>query len=254
MKPVIALQHISVAYHHEHVLHNVNLSIPHGVLMAVVGPNGAGKSTLIKTILGLVKPTKGVVRIYDKDIKTMRSSIGYVPQRSSVDWDFPTSVFDTVLMGTYHSLGWFRLPGKKEKERAHACLQKVGMDTYATRHISQLSGGQQQRVFLARALAQDTDIYLMDEPLQGVDAITERTIVRILKELNQQGKTIIVVHHDMQTLPHYFDWVTLLNKEVIASGHMDDVLTEETMVKTYGGFIPTLHARSSDTNSTQEAS
>jgi manganese/zinc/iron transport system ATP- binding protein len=212
--------------------------------MAVVGPNGAGKTTLLKSILGLLKPAAGKVQIYGKPYLEQRKLVGYVPQRGSVDWDFPTSVLDVVMMGRYGDLGWLRRPGRAEKEAAHQALEKVGMLDYASRQISQLSGGQQQRVFLARALAQDAQIYIMDEPFQGVDATTERAIVALLQELRHAGKTVLVVHHDLQTVPEYFDWVTLLNVRRIASGPVEDVFTEQNLRLTYGGRIAFLSDRS----------
>jgi manganese/zinc/iron transport system ATP- binding protein len=206
-------------------------------LMAIVGPNGAGKTTLIKSILGLLKPAAGRVLIYGRPYDEQRKLVGYVPQRGSVDWDFPTSVLDVVMMGRYGNLGWLRRPGQKEKEMALEALEKVGMSKYAHRQISQLSGGQQQRTFLARALVQDAQVYFMDEPFQGVDATTERAIVALLKELREAGKTVVVVHHDLQTVPEYFDWVTLLNVRRIASGPVGLVFAEENLRLAYGGKV-----------------
>jgi len=235
--PAVEVDDLTVAYHEKPVLWDVDLRVPGGVLMAIVGPNGAGKTTLIKTILGLIPAAAGEVLIYGQPYAAMRQHVGYVPQRGSVDWDFPTSVLDVVMMGRYGALGWFRRPGRREKEQALAALEKVGMADYASRQISQLSGGQQQRVFLARAIVQDADIYFMDEPFQGVDAMTERAIVGLLKDLRAAGKTVIVVHHDLQTVPEYFDWVTLINVRRIASGPVAQVFTEENLRKTYGGRI-----------------
>jgi manganese/zinc/iron transport system ATP- binding protein len=205
--------------------------------MAIVGPNGAGKTTLIKAVLGLLEPAAGRIRIYGKPYEEQRALVGYVPQRGSVDWDFPTNVLDVVMMGRYGSLGWFRRPGQREHDLAMGALHKVSMGDYADRQISQLSGGQQQRVFLARALAQDAQIYFMDEPFQGVDATTERAIVTLLQELRKAGKTVIAVHHDLQTVPEYFDWVTLLNVRRIASGPVSEVFTDENLRATYGGRV-----------------
>jgi len=233
----IEIEDLTVAYQHQPVLWDVDLNIPQGVLMAIVGPNGAGKTTLIKTVLGLVKPLAGEVRIFGKPYEQQRQRVAYVPQRSSVDWDFPTTVLDVVMMGRYGQLGWFRRPGKKERQLAMAALEKLGMEAFAHRQISQLSGGQQQRVFLARALVQDADIYLMDEPFQGVDATTERAIVALLQELSRQQKTVVVVHHDLQSVPDYFNWVALLNVRAIASGPVDEVFTLENLKKTYGGHL-----------------
>jgi len=228
---------LTVAYYEKPVLWDIDLNVPGGILMAIVGPNGAGKTTLIKSILGLLKPAAGQVLIYGQPYSEQRRLVGYVPQRGSVDWDFPTSVLDVVMMGRYGHLGWFRRPGRKDRELAMDALQKVGMGAFSKRQISQLSGGQQQRVFLARALVQDAQIYFMDEPFQGVDATTERAIVSLLQELRERGKTVIAVHHDLQTVPEYFDWVTLLNVRRIASGPVTDVFTEENLRLTYGGKV-----------------
>lgn len=236
-QPAIEVTDLTVAYHEKPVLWDVDLAVPSGVLMAVVGPNGAGKTTLMKAILGLAPIAAGQVRINGKPYAEQRREVGYVPQRGSVDWDFPTSVLDVVMMGRYGALGWFRRPGKAERLAALAALEKVGMADYAARQISQLSGGQQQRVFLARALVQDAGVYFMDEPFQGVDATTERAIVGLLKDLRAAGKTVLVVHHDLQTVPEYFDWVTLLNVRRIASGPVAQVFTEENLRATYGGRI-----------------
>lgn len=234
---VISVEDLTVAYEQKPVLWDVDMFVPQGTLMAIVGPNGAGKSTLIKTILGLVKPVAGTVLIKGQPFEQQRQIVGYVPQRGSVDWDFPTNVLDVVMMGRYRALGWIRRPGQAEKEMALEALEKVGMSDFAERQISQLSGGQQQRVFLARALVQEAEIYFMDEPFQGVDATTERAIVNILKELRATGKTVVVVHHDLQTVPEYFDWVMLLNVRSIASGPVEEVFTEENLRRTYGGRI-----------------
>jgi manganese/zinc/iron transport system ATP- binding protein len=228
---------LTVAYGEKPVLWDVDVMVPKGTLMAIVGPNGAGKTTLIKAILGLTSAAAGQVLIYGQPYREQRRLVGYVPQRGSVDWDFPTSVLDVVMMGRYGELGWFRRPGRKEREQALVALEKVGMVDYADRQISQLSGGQQQRTFLARALVQDAQVYFMDEPFQGVDATTERAIVMLLKELREAGRTVIVVHHDLQTVPEYFDWVTLLNVRCIACGPVTDVFTDENLRLTYGGRV-----------------
>ena len=233
----IEVTDLTVAYRDKPVLWDVDLDVPPGILMAVIGPNGAGKTTLIKAVLGLVRPAAGQVLIYGKSYREQRRLVGYVPQRGSVDWDFPTNVLDVVMMGRYGTLGWLRRPGRREQQIARDALEKVGMQPYASRQISQLSGGQQQRVFLARALAQDAQIYFMDEPFQGVDATTERAIVTLLQELRQAGKTVVVVHHDLQTVPEYFDWATLLNVRRIASGPVNEVFTENNLRLTYGGRV-----------------
>ena len=230
----VKVDDLTVAYDFKPVLWDIDLEIPKGVLMAIVGPNGAGKSTLIKAILGIINPLAGSIAIYGKPYKKQRSKVAYVPQKGSVDWDFPTTVLDVVLMGTYGSLGWIRRPGKKEIKRSLEALEKVGMLSFKNRQISQLSGGQQQRVFLARALVQNAEVYFMDEPFQGVDATTEIAIINILKELRQQGKTVVVVHHDLQTVPEYFDWVTFLNVKKIATGPVKEIFNDDNLTKTYG--------------------
>ena len=245
---------LTVAYREQPVLWDVDLDVPEGVLMAIVGPNGAGKSTLIKSILGLMQPAAGRVRIYGKPYQEQRRLVGYVPQRGSVDWDFPTNALDVVMMGLYGKLGWVKRPGQEERERALDSLNQVGMADYAGRQISQLSGGQQQRVFLARALVQDARVYFMDEPFAGVDATTERAIIALLRELRAAGKTVVVVHHDLQTLEEYFDWAMLLNVRRIASGPLAEVFTEENLRKAYGGRIAFLGgAKAEPTSTTQPA-
>ena len=236
--PAIAVADLTVAYQDKPVLWDVDVTVPAGVLMAIVGPNGAGKTTLIKAILGLLRPVAGQVQIFGRPYAEQRHLVGYVPQRGSVDWDFPTSVLDVVMMGRYGALGWVRRPGQAERAAALAALEKVGMAAFAGRQISQLSGGQQQRVFLARALVQDAGVYLMDEPFQGVDATTERAIIALLRDLRAGGKTVVAVHHDLQTVPEYFDWVTLLNVRRIASGPVAEVYTEPNLRLAYGGRVP----------------
>jgi manganese/zinc/iron transport system ATP- binding protein len=232
--PAVEVADLTVAYREQPVLWDVDLDVPTGVLMAVVGPNGAGKTTLIKAILGLVRPAAGRILVRGRPYAAERRAVAYVPQRGTVDWDFPTSVLDVVLMGRYGAVGWVRRPGRRERERARDALAQVGMDALADRQISQLSGGQQQRVFLARALVQDAEVYLMDEPFQGVDATTERAVVELLRELRAQRKTVVAVHHDLQTVREYFDWVTLLNVRRVASGPVDEVFTDENLRVTYG--------------------
>ena len=239
---------LTVAYQEKPVLWDIDLQAPPGVLLAIVGPNGAGKTTFIKAVLGLIKPAAGQMLIYGKPYTAQRRLVGYVPQRGSVDWDFPTSVLDVVMMGRYGELGWLRRPGRADRERALEALEKVGMARYAGRQISQLSGGQQQRTFLARALVQDAQIYFMDEPFQGVDATTERAIVELLKELRGAGKTVVVVHHDLQTVPEYFDWVMLLNVSRVAAGPVGVVFTEENLRRAYGGRIGFLGGNGHTTN------
>lgn len=240
----IEVMDLTAAYRDKPVLWDVDMSVPSGVLMAIVGPNGAGKTTLIKAILGLVDISAGRVLVGGKPYEEQRRRVAYVPQRGSVDWDFPTTVLDVVMMGRYGELGWIKRPGAREKQAATEALDKVAMNDYAHRQISQLSGGQQQRVFLARSLVQDADVFLMDEPFQGVDATTERAIVTLLQELRDSGSTVVCVHHDLQTVTEYFDWVTLLNVRRIASGPTRDVFTEENLRATYGGRMAWLKSAS----------
>ncbi|MBA3364189.1 MAG: metal ABC transporter ATP-binding protein [Actinobacteria bacterium] len=242
LSPAIEVTDLTVAYRDRPALWDVDLTVPRAVLLAVVGPNGAGKTTLIKSILGLIKPAAGRILVHGRPYEEQRRLVAYVPQRGSVDWDFPTSVLDVVMMGRYGALGWVRRPGRREREAALAALGQTGMADFAGRQISQLSGGQQQRVFLARALVQDAQIYLMDEPFQGVDATTEVAIVELLQELRAQGRTVIVVHHDLQTVAEYFDWVVLLNVRRIASGPVDEAFTEANLRLAYGGRVAFLGA------------
>ncbi len=230
---VIRVEDLTVAYDETPVLWDIELNIKKGVLMAIVGPNGAGKSTLIKTMLNLVRPVTGEVSFYGEKYDRVRNRIAYVPQRGSVDWDFPTTVFDVVEMGRYGKVGWLKKVKKIDKEKTRKAIDMVEMSEFSDRQISQLSGGQQQRVFLARALVQEAEIYFMDEPFQGVDSRTEKSIVNILKKLRDEGKTVIAVHHDLQTVKDYFDHVTFINVSVIATGNVDEVFTEENIEKTY---------------------
>ncbi|OZC04171.1 metal ABC transporter ATP-binding protein [Rubricoccus marinus] len=229
---------LTVAYGDAPVLWDIDLQVPEGVLCAIVGPNGAGKTTFIKAVLGLVPLAAGRVLVLGAPLRRQRKRVAYVPQRGSVDWDFPTTALDVVTMGTYGRLGWIKRPGAKEKAAARKALEEVGMGEYAERQIAQLSGGQQQRVFLARALVQDADLYLMDEPFQGVDATTEKAIVTLLQNLREAGKTVLVVHHDLQTVPEYFDWTFLLNVRRIAAGPVAEVFTDATLRAAYGGRVP----------------
>ncbi len=234
---------LTVAYGASPVLWDIDLTVPPGALMAIVGPNGAGKTTLIKAVLGLIRPVAGQVLVHGRPYADQRQLVAYVPQRRSVDWDFPTSVLDVVLMGRYGALGWIRRPRRADRERALEAIEQVGITDLASRQISQLSGGQQQRVFLARALVQDAAVYLMDEPFQGVDATTERAIAALLRRLRETGKTVVVVHHDLQTVEDYFDSVTLLNVRRIASGPVGEVFTEQNLRLTYGGRVAFLSER-----------
>ncbi|GJM30529.1 MAG: manganese transport system ATP-binding protein MntB [Cyclobacteriaceae bacterium] len=238
--PVVELHDITVSYNRKPVLWDIDLTLPHAAIIGIIGPNGAGKSTLVKSMMGLVEISSGYVKMFDQDLEQVRSRVSYVPQKESVDWDFPASVTDVVLMGRYGKLGLFTRPRKADKEVALECLRQVDMQDYANRQISQLSGGQQQRVFLARALAQEADLYFMDEPFAGVDAATERAIINLMKTMSKQGKTVVVVHHDLQSAQEYFDWVVLLNLRLIASGPADQVLTPELLQETYGGKLTLL--------------
>jgi len=229
----IKIRNLSVTYRTEPALWNIDLNFPEGKMIAIVGPNGAGKSTLIKAVMNLVPITAGKVNVYGKPYSRQRSKVAYVPQRGSVDWDFPTDALDVVEMGLYGKLGWLRRPNSQTREKARECLAKVGLEDYADRQIGQLSGGQQQRVFVARALAQDPQIYLMDEPLNGVDAITEETILSILENIRKEGKTIVMVHHDLQTVDKYFDWVVMLNRSLVATGPIKEVFTKENLDRAY---------------------
>lgn len=236
----LAIHDLTVAYHRKPVIWDVDLNIPEGKLVGIVGPNGAGKSTLIKACLDLVPRTSGDIRIFGKPYKKQRSLIGYVPQRESVDWDFPVSALDVVAMGLYGRIGWFKRVSRQHKKLAMEALEKVGIGQLADRQISQLSGGQQQRVFLARALAQDARLYFMDEPFSAVDAATEKAIVESLHELKKHGKTCLVVHHDLATVTRYFDWLVLLNMRVVANGPANEIFTRENLQKTYGGRLSLL--------------
>jgi manganese/zinc/iron transport system ATP- binding protein len=239
--PAVHVEDLTVAYRDKPVLWDIDLTVPRGVLMAVVGPNGAGKTTLLKAILGLVRPVAGTVSILGRPYREVRRQIGYVPQRGTVDWDFPTTVMDVVLMGTYGQLGWVRRPGPDQRAAAAQALERVSMSAYADRQIRQLSGGQQQRVFLARALVQDAQVYFMDEPFQGVDAVTETAIVHLLRAIRAAGRTVFVVHHDLSTVSDYFDWVTLLNVRKIASGPVSEVFTSHNVAATYGNRAAAVH-------------
>ncbi len=236
----LLIEDVTVAYHRRPVLWNIDYQAPSGKLIAIVGPNGSGKTTLIKAILDLVPRAAGQVLIFGEPYRQQRHQVGYVPQRTSVDWDFPVSALDVVAMGMYRKIGWLRPVSRKYREAAKQALDRVGMVDFAGRQINQLSGGQQQRVFLARALAQNADLYFMDEPFAGVDASTERAIVDILRALRESGKTVIVVHHDLQTVHEYFDEVVLLNMRMIAAGPTTDVFTPDNLRKTYGGKLALL--------------
>lgn len=232
---LIHVEGLTMAYQQSPVLWDVDLDIYEGTRTAIVGPNGAGKSTLLKGILGLLKPVAGIVTVLGQPVKKVRNSIAYIPQINAVNWNFPTTVLDVVLMGRYGTLGWFRRPKKADKEIAWKALEEMGMQDYAKRQISQLSGGQRQRVFIARALCQKAEIYIMDEPFAGVDRKTETAIAEKLFEFQQAGKTLVCVHHDLNTLDKYFDRLVLLNRRIVAEGAVSDVFTEGAIRKTYDG-------------------
>ena len=236
----LEIHDLTVAYHKRPVLWGIDLEVPQGKLVGVIGPNGAGKSTLIKAAMGLLPLNSGWVKVFGQPVKENLQRIGYVPQRESVDWDFPVSVMDVVLMGRYGHLGLMKRPKKEDHDIARECLEKVKMLPYANRQISNLSGGQQQRVFLARALAQESDLYFMDEPFAGVDAATETAIITLLQELKDKGKTLIIVHHDLPTARNYFDMLLLLNMRVVAFGPTESVFTYDLLQSTYGGRLTIL--------------
>ena len=236
----LSVDDLTVAYHRKPVLWDVDFEVPSGKLVGIVGPNGAGKSTLLKAVMQLIPRASGRIRVFGKPYRKARSRVGYVPQRESVDWDFPINALDVVVMGLYPQIGWCMPVRRQHRQRALEALDRVGIADLAQRQISQLSGGQQQRTFLARALVQDADLYLMDEPFAAVDAATEAAIIDILRTLRERGKTAIVIHHDLQTVPEYFDNVLLLNMRVVASGSVDDVFTTDNLQKTYGGRLTLL--------------
>jgi manganese/zinc/iron transport system ATP- binding protein len=237
----LSIHAVTVAYHRRPVLWDIDYDAPtEPSLIAIVGPNGSGKTTLIKACLDLVAKASGRVEFWGEDYKQARRDVGYVPQRESVDWDFPVSALDVVAMGRYAMIGWCRPVSRRHKAAALECLRQVGMQDYAHRQINQLSGGQQQRVFLARALAQEAKLYFMDEPFAGVDATTERAIVQVLRELKSSGRTVICVHHDLQTVAEYFDHVLLLNTRIVAAGAVATTFTHENLHRTYGGRLTLL--------------
>lgn len=238
--PILEVHDLTVSYDRKPVLWGIDFSLPKGKLIGIVGPNGSGKSTLLKAIMDLVPKGSGYVKLFDNELDEVRKKVSYVPQKESVDWDFPATVMDVVLMGRYGHLGMFKRIRKADREIAADSLEKVGMSNFANRQISQLSGGQQQRVFLARALAQNADIYFMDEPFAGVDASTERAIIDLLKNMVKNGKTVVVVHHDLQSVFEYFEWLILLNLRLVASGPTEKVFTQENLNDTYGGKLTIL--------------
>ncbi|MEY3416110.1 MAG: hypothetical protein RL711_831 [Bacteroidota bacterium] len=234
---IVDVHNLTVSYDNKPVLWNIDLTLPKGALVGIIGPNGAGKSTLIKAMMDIVPTSGGYVKLFGEPLAKVRQKIAYVPQRESVDWDFPASVYDIVMMGRYGKMGLFKRPRKADAEVVMDCLRKVGLIPLKDRQIAQLSGGQQQRVFLARALAQEADLYFMDEPFAGVDIATETAIIELLREMREAGKTVVVVHHDLQSAADYFDWIVLINMRLVASGPTEQVLTNELLQKTYGGKL-----------------
>lgn len=238
----LKISHLTVNYERLPALWDISFEIPCGTMTAIIGPNGAGKSTLLKAALGLIKPVSGNVLFFGSSLKKERKRIAYVPQRESVDWDFPITVFDLVLMGCYGKVGLFRFPGKAEKELAYQCLAQMEIEHLAQRQISELSGGQQQRAFVARSLCQNADIYLFDEPFAGIDFASTSLIYTHLKKLKGQGKTIFVVHHDLESVAAHYDWAVLLNLRLVAAGEVKSVFTKEMIERTYGSENTVLDA------------
>lgn len=234
LAPALEIIHLSVNYEKTPILWDISLRVPSGNIVGIIGPNGAGKSTLLKTILGLIKPVSGKVEFFGSTLAEMQKRIAYVPQRESVDWDFPITVKELVMMGRYGALGVFQRPKKQDYADAQKYLELVGMKGFENRQISQLSGGQQQRVFIARALLQEADIYFMDEPFSGIDMGSESMIIHLLKELKNKGKTIFVVHHDLNTIESYFDWLIMLNMRLVTCGPVREVFNSMTLQSTYG--------------------
>jgi len=239
-KTALSIEDLTIQYEKTPVLKNITLKVPSGYIVGILGPNGAGKSTLLQAALGLLKPLSGTIRFFGQPLKSVRSRIAYIPQRQAVDWDFPLTVRELVLMGRYGSLGVFRRAGKQDWQIADKCIELVGLTNFKDRQISQLSGGQQQRAFLARALCQEADIYFMDEPFTGIDLTTETIMMNILRELKAQGKTVFIVHHDLNTADEYFDWVIMLNGHLIASGNMQEAFNTQNLLATYGKVHPGL--------------
>lgn len=232
----IEIKHLNVSYYEQLVLNDINLNIPKGVMCAISGPNGAGKTTLVKSILNFIPHLTGSIKINGKELKKEIDNISYVPQKESVNWQFPTTVSDVVLMGTYRELGWFKRPGKTQKDKANQAMKQLGILDLTNKEIASLSGGQQQRVFLARMLCQDADIIFLDEPLVGIDKKSEQIIMNILNQLKEEGKTIIVVHHDLATIEKYFDYLVLVNHKIVTSGYVKDIFTPDNINQAYGEF------------------
>lgn len=240
MTPSVETHNLTVIYDKKPAIWNIDFTLPTGKIIGIMGPNGSGKSTLLKAIMGIVEPNIGYTKIFDQELDDVRQRVSYVPQRQSVDWDFPASVYDVVAMGRFANKGLFKRLNSEDHDIIKQSLEKVNMLAFSKRQISQLSGGQQQRVFLARALAQKADIYLMDEPFVGVDASTEQAIINLLKSMRDEGKTLLVVHHDLHTAQDYFEHMVLLNSRLVAEGKTEDVFNQQTLTETYGGTLTTL--------------
>ncbi len=237
----VEVHDLTVVYDRKPALWDIDFVLPKGKLIGVIGPNGSGKSTLIKSMMGIVPKSSGWVKIFGENIDKVRHKVSYVPQRESVDWDFPTNVEDVVMMGRYGRKNLLKRATKGDHIIVEESLKKVGMWPFKDRQIAQLSGGQQQRVFMARALAEQAELYLMDEPFAGVDAATENSIFKVFQEIRDSGKTMMVVHHDLQSAAKYFDWIVLLNTRLVAYGPIQDVFTKEYMEEAYGGQLSVLH-------------
>ena len=238
--PIIEAHNLTVLYGRKPAIWNVDFKLPEGQVIGIMGPNGSGKSTLLKSIMGVVTPTTGYTKVYDQELNQVRHKVSYVPQRQEIDWDFPASVWDIVSMGRFHVRGLFKRLTSEDNDIIQESLEKVNMLGFAKRQISQLSGGQQQRVFLARAIAQQGELFLMDEPFAGVDIATEEMIVYLLKEMKDQGKTLVIVHHDLHTAQSYFDHLVLMNTRLVACGKTSDVFTDQILTDTYGGKLTTI--------------
>ncbi len=232
-KDIIKIKDLIVAYDEKPAIWHLNMTLQENSITAIVGPNGAGKSTLIKSIMQLIKPISGEIQINGSKSKKALRDIAYVPQKGEVNWEFPTTVQDVVLMGRYVHKGWIKRPNKEDHKIAMSALREMKMEAFRNRQISELSGGQRQRVFLARAICQDADIYIMDEPLQGIDITTEKLIIKTIKSLQAQGKTFLIVHHNLDTVKEYFDHVIIMNKTIFAGGEISEVWTEENIDKAY---------------------
>lgn len=239
--PIIKINDLTVSYENKPVLWDINISIPSNNIIGILGPNGAGKSTLLKTIMNLVKPSSGSIEVFSTNINNVRKKVSYIPQKESVNWAFPASVYEVVMMGRYmHMSGLIKRESEYDKKVVNLALERIGIQNIANKQISELSGGQQQRVFIARALAQEATLYLMDEPFAGIDITTESTIIKLLKEMSREGKTIIIVHHDLYSVINYFNWIVMLNMRIITSGNTQNVFNDTFLRETYGSKLTVL--------------